>query len=133
MNENNLPSDTSTNEIDVADHRLTTHNVNRMSARRAAENLSNRSDSFAAGGYVHLGPLSVDGGNDFKTRPSMALRSNDQASSPRSNSYGSDEVSSSGSFRSRYPKTVRFKHVETEHGESFFFIGSSCMCLITAT
>lgn len=108
------PIEDNAEETDTVDHRLTRRNVTQMSAKEASDSESSRSGSYAAAGYVHLAPLSHKGGNN--NQDGGMTRSNGRMSPPWSHSYGS--VASTSGSALQYPKTTRFKYLETEQGKN---------------
>lgn len=95
-----------------------------MSDTEVAKSVSERTGSFAAGGYVHLGPS--PNASSLKSDPNKSLtgsmekfvRSPEGISLPPSESQNSSSnvPSSEASSQSQYPKTKRFEHVETDQG-----------------
>lgn len=123
------PTELKTEEKDTVDHRLTRRNVTQMSAKEASDSESSRSGSYAAAGYVHLAPLSQRGGNN--DQDGGLTRSNGRMSPPWSHSYGS--IASTSSSALPYPKTTRFKYLETEQGKnhccSYYHFSTTAQCL----
>lgn len=115
------PAPESESEVDLIDHRLTTRNLTRMTDSDAGKSNSERTGSFAAGGYVHLGPTPMNGtgAGSLKSDPkSEKFTGPEMVSLPPSDSSSSLFTSISSS-ESMYPKTSRFEHIETEQGGRF--------------
>lgn len=119
-------------EEDTVDHQLTRSNVNLKERDETGtpSGSSARTGSFAAGGYVHLGPIpkredasEVSVRSNFKSL-SSGLDASISAANVSLPVSGSDSFSGEIQSQSQqsttssdYPKTTRFQHVETENGQ----------------